>query len=263
MHADHPWLKWSLPALIVVSLVVHLVPALLPAGEEPTRVETYVQQGHASVRMVASLALAPQAPPLEEFLPDQPQIEPVAEPPASLDTPAEPLTRDVARVFDRRRDTFDPEVHRVPPPESPPERRESASDALEPVTEPPPPELARTSDIEVPPAEVTVDFASLESAASTEASGAVDNKPALIANPDPPYPDELRLARKLGAVVLTVLVSTEGRAKSVTLRKSSGHPALDESALTTVRNQWRWHPAQRMGQPVEYYIHFELNFRER
>lgn len=67
--------------------------------------------------------------------------------------------------------------------------------------------------------------------------------------PLPEYPAEARRLREDGTVGLDLCVSKTGAVDSVRLRKSSGHPLLDEATLqwaaTTVLT-----PATRNGQPV-------------
>ncbi len=66
------------------------------------------------------------------------------------------------------------------------------------------------------------------------------------ANPHPQYP---RLARRRGwqgTTVLTVEVSTTGRADTVTVERSSGYRVLDRAAVDTVRH-WQFRPG-RVGE---------------
>ncbi|MBR6877350.1 MAG: energy transducer TonB, partial [Neisseriaceae bacterium] len=54
-------------------------------------------------------------------------------------------------------------------------------------------------------------------------------------NPKPPYPQRSIENGEEGAVRLRVRVEANGRPSKVDLVKSSGYPALDRSALKTVR----------------------------
>jgi protein TonB len=47
----------------------------------------------------------------------------------------------------------------------------------------------------------------------------------------------------------------------VRLQRSSGHPALDDSALTTVRDRWRFIPARAGGVAVEGTVQVPIRFR--
>ena len=81
------------------------------------------------------------------------------------------------------------------------------------------------------------------------------------ANPLPPYPLVARRLGMEGVVLLEVVVAPDGHAADVRVAKSSGYPALDESAVTTVRARWRFIPAHRDGVPVESLVTVPIRFR--
>ncbi len=80
-------------------------------------------------------------------------------------------------------------------------------------------------------------------------------------NPLPPYPLVARRLGKEGVVLLEVLVAPDGRAADVRMIRSSGFAPLDESAVTTVRERWRFVPARRDGLPVESRVTVPIRFR--
>ena len=80
-------------------------------------------------------------------------------------------------------------------------------------------------------------------------------------NPLPPYPLVARRLGMEGVVLLEVVVAPDGRAADVRIVRSSGHPALDESALATVRDRWRFVPAHRDGVPVESRVTVPIRFK--
>lgn len=80
-----------------------------------------------------------------------------------------------------------------------------------------------------------------------------------IRNPIPPYPKESRNAREEGTVLLLALVGVEGRAKEVSVSRSSGYDRLDQSALETVRT-WRFLPARQGDKPVEGSVVVPIRF---
>src|SRR5206468_1492619 len=80
-------------------------------------------------------------------------------------------------------------------------------------------------------------------------------------NPPPPYPLVARRLGKEGVVLLEVLVAPDGRAADVRMIRSSGFAPLDESAVTTVRERWRFVPARRDGVPVESRVTVPIRFR--
>ncbi len=69
-------------------------------------------------------------------------------------------------------------------------------------------------------------------------------------NPKPLYPEEARRRRLEGVVMLFVTVGIDGRALSVTIKKSSGHRILDRAAKMAI-TAWRFVPATIGGIPVE------------
>lgn len=80
-------------------------------------------------------------------------------------------------------------------------------------------------------------------------------------NPLPPYPLVARRLGLEGVVVLEVLVAPDGSAADVRLARSSGHAQLDDSAVRTVRERWRFVPARRDGAAVESRVTVPIRFR--
>ena len=58
---------------------------------------------------------------------------------------------------------------------------------------------------------------------------------AYLEPPAPHYPTESKRAREEGLVILRVLIDESGRASSVLVYRSSGHPRLDEAACNAVQ----------------------------
>ena len=80
-------------------------------------------------------------------------------------------------------------------------------------------------------------------------------------NPLPPYPAVARRLGMQGVVLLDVLVAPDGSAADVRLARSSGHQQLDDSAVRTVRERWRFIPARRNGAAVESRVTVPIRFR--
>jgi len=80
-------------------------------------------------------------------------------------------------------------------------------------------------------------------------------------NPKPPYPVAALRMHVEGTVLLEVSVAPDGRPSAVRLQRSSGHQALDDSALTTVRDRWRFVPARVGGVAVEGTVQVPIRFR--
>lgn len=81
-----------------------------------------------------------------------------------------------------------------------------------------------------------------------------------LSNPRPPYPVKARSNGYQGRVLLVVIVNKRGRAKTISLHKSSGYVVLDRAALKTVK-KWRFRPALKNGIPVEARVILPIKFR--
>lgn len=75
----------------------------------------------------------------------------------------------------------------------------------------------------------------------------------------PRYPMESRRKREQGTVTLLLLLGTDGRVAEIRVSRSSGHPRLDEAALSAVR-RWRWSPTLRGGVAVQVRGTVEIPF---
>lgn len=185
---------------------------------------------------------ARQTPPLPltvELLKPPPEIEPPKVPePLPIETrpvppervkpvPLKPVTREERPLEQPRAApilTAPPEAPAAPVVAVAPEQKPA------PLPEPPRAQAA----VPVPPAPVTPPRSDA----------------AYLNNPRPAYPLAARRRGDQGTVLVRVVVTTEGLAAGVSLEKTSGHPALDESALSAVKS-WRFVPARQGGQAIE------------
>ena len=84
--------------------------------------------------------------------------------------------------------------------------------------------------------------------------------PGCLACPDPSYSDQARSAKVSGNVVLHLIVTAEGRAANIHVKRSLGY-GLDEQAIEAVGN-WRFKPAVNAeGKPVPVWTDIEVTFR--
>ncbi len=83
---------------------------------------------------------------------------------------------------------------------------------------------------------------------------------AYLNNPEPKYPPLSRRFGEEGKVLLRVQVTTDGRASTVELEKSSNHARLDEAARQAVAG-WRFVPARRGEEAVEASVIVPIVFR--
>lgn len=153
-----------------------------------------------------------------------------------------------------------PEVPTPPLPKPPPPRPKPVT----PVSAPPP-VLAVASPVE-PPVAAPFTVAPQPPAPVSEpaivAAPTPAPAPALIDarfdadyldNPKPQYPHASRRLGEEGKVVLRVFVSTEGDAKQVEVKHSSGFQRLDLAAEKAVA-RWRFVPARRGEQAVTAWV---------
>jgi periplasmic protein TonB len=84
--------------------------------------------------------------------------------------------------------------------------------------------------------------------------------PALLFDPKPNYTEEARKARIEGVVLLQLVVRKDGSTDSFKVLRGLGY-GLDESAISTINNKWRFKPGTKSGVPVDVQILVEVSFR--
>ena len=77
--------------------------------------------------------------------------------------------------------------------------------------------------------------------------------------PNPVYPARSRKSGEQGTVTVRVLVDAGGRPSQVMLQSSSGHPALDEAAVSAVRAA-QFRPYSDGGRPQAVWVLVPINF---
>jgi len=134
----------------------------------------------------------------------------------------------------------------LPPTPEPPPIVTTAPSAPSPVVAapPPPPPPAPIQAVPAPPLVTPPVFEGVDS----------------LNNPTPTYPKLSRDLHEQGRVVLHVLVNAFGRAEQVEVRISSGFSRLDNSAVETVKNYWKFIPAKRGAEPVPGWTNVPFNF---
>jgi len=79
--------------------------------------------------------------------------------------------------------------------------------------------------------------------------------------PDPDYPEKERKARRMGTVVLELVVGSDGLPHDITV----AHPLsskFDAAAIDAVK-KWKFTPASKDGKPVPVRINVEVSFHLR
>jgi protein TonB len=86
----------------------------------------------------------------------------------------------------------------------------------------------------------------------------VEELPEAIEKVPPEYPDEARLNRIEGTVIVQALVGRDGRVKETKVTQSV--PGLDAAALTAIA-QWKFKPAEAYGKPIAVWVAVPVKFR--
>lgn len=85
-------------------------------------------------------------------------------------------------------------------------------------------------------------------------------EPVALFQPLPSYTEQARKHRIQGLVLLQVVIFKDGSVGSVRVLRGLDH-GLDESAIQTVMNKWRFRPGTLNGKPVDVLANIEVDFR--
>jgi protein TonB len=188
------------------------------------------------VRMVPAEQAAQPDPPLDE----PPPLPDVPPPPPELATVVEPPPPDLP-----------PPVFPVeaPPPPPPPQPEKPKPPPPKPVQKRPPTPQA---PVETQPQQAAPAAPAAPRTVSASQLG-------YIVPPNPIYPARSRKAGEQGNAVVRVLVDVTGRPAQVSLQTSSGHPELDQSALSAVRAA-QFRPYAEGGLAQAVWVLVPINF---
>lgn len=188
------------------------------------------------VRMVPAEQAAQPDPPLDEP-PPLPEVPP---PPPELATMVEPPPPDLP-----------PPVFPVeaPPPPPPPQPEKPKPQPPKPVQKRPP----------VPQAPVEAQPQQAAPAAPAAPKTVSASQLGYVVPPNPIYPARSRKAGEQGNVMIRVLIDVTGRPAQVSLQTSSGHPELDQSALSAVRAA-QFRPYAEGGLTQAVWVLVPINF---
>lgn len=217
---DHRPLTWWVVASVAAhGLLMQLLPGWQPAKEKPPEpLQVELRRPPPEITPPKLLPLEPP-PPLRERVKPTP-LKPQPAPPREerpIEAPRAPILTAPPEAPVTPATPVVPVVPVAPEPKPAP---------------PPPPEPPRAQPAPPPPV-------------TPPRSDA-----AYLNNPRPAYPLAARRRGDQGTVYVRVLVTADGLAGNVALEKSSGHPSLDEAALSAVKS-WRFVPARQGGQAVE------------
>lgn len=83
--------------------------------------------------------------------------------------------------------------------------------------------------------------------------------PHLLSKVEPEYTPEARAARLEGAVILRIVIDTDGKPRDARIMRGLGL-GLDEKAVAAV-GAWQFQPATKEGKPIASEAQIEVNFR--
>jgi TonB family protein len=90
-------------------------------------------------------------------------------------------------------------------------------------------------------------------------AGDVGTAPKAVYHPDPTYVDRARRKKINGSVIVTMVVTAEGRARDLKITKSLDKD-LDKQAIKAV-STWKFEPATKDGKPVAVRVPVEVTFK--
>jgi protein TonB len=87
--------------------------------------------------------------------------------------------------------------------------------------------------------------------------GGAVRAPRKLVDVKPIYPEGARAIQANGAVILTVIIGTDGSVSSARVVRSI--PGLDQAAIDAV-TRWKFEPTVLNGEPVEVEMNVLINF---
>ena len=210
----------------------------------------------ASFALHAALVLL-----LPGWLRPEPRVVPLevtlqkVEPPRPLPM----VPREPPRPEKKPRERPPPPQERIVQPQPQPLALPKQPSVPDPVFTIPAPEVRPAPEPQAAPAEVARAAPKADGAPAQKVTPPVFNA-AYLRNPEPPYPVSSRRRGEQGTVLLKVLVTRDGAPASVNVEKTSGHAALDQSAVEAVR-KWRFAPARQGAESIESSVLVPIVFR--
>lgn len=190
-----------------------------------------------------------------EWSAPMPPAEPVVMQVALLEAPmpTPPVQAEPPKPSPRPKPKVMPKPRPQPAPEPLPKAEAPVAQIPEPLPEAPPTAESITAPPQPPAAPVVAEPEPVQEVAPRFDA-------AYLNNPAPGYPAMSRRLGEQGKVFLRVLVSVQGGARQVEIKRSSGSPRLDAAASEAVR-RWKFVPARRGDVPVEAWVVVPVSFR--
>ena len=96
-------------------------------------------------------------------------------------------------------------------------------------------------------------------ATSPALTGSTSTRPTIISSSRPVYPRVARESGWEGTVIVRTLIDTNGVPNQVKIRKTSGHPTLDQAAQEAVKS-WTFQPAKDGNIPITKWVDIPIKF---
>jgi protein TonB len=90
-------------------------------------------------------------------------------------------------------------------------------------------------------------------------TGSTVTRPTIITSSRPAYPRVARESGWEGTVIIRTLIDTNGRPSQVKIRKSCGHPMLDQAAQDAIQH-WKFQPAKDGNIPITKWVDIPIKF---
>jgi len=90
-------------------------------------------------------------------------------------------------------------------------------------------------------------------------TGSTSSRPTIVSSPRPVYPRVARESGWEGTVIVRTLIDTNGVPNQVKIRKSCGHPRLDQAAQEAIKS-WTFQPAKDGNIPITKWIDIPIKF---
>ena len=245
-----------------VQLTLLTGPQVFEAAPTPTT----PMQPHAAMQKTPSPPIPPTrinqaqppAPPLRASLSPPPAVKPSA---LTLPKPAKTILQDTrASQAMTARDMMKMRVPAQTQQASPSLptrhiRQDAANRAMPPIpivrkerstarSLPAPPTLAKPQTLTATPPALT---------------GSTSTRPTIISSSRPVYPRVARESGWEGTVIVRTLINTNGLPNQVKIRKSCGHPTLDQAAQEAVKS-WTFQPAKDGNIPITKWVDIPIKF---
>ena len=200
----------------------------------------------------------PPAPPLQASLKPPPAVKPS---PMTLPSPAKPILKDshasqAMKVRDMMKMRLPTQTRQTPPFLPPVKSRQNSTNRVMPtifsVTK-------KHSTAHLLPALPSLTKPRTLTATPPVQTGSSTSKPAIISSLRPVYPRIARDSGWEGTVIVRTLIDTNGVPSQTKIRKSCGHPTLDQAAQAAVKN-WKFQPAKDGNIPIAKWVDIPIKF---